>query len=345
MWIIIGIAFVALLLLIFIFRKFGDHDFPLIQFYTKGREAGFSLSEINLLRKVAMENRLEDPTSLFWSIRQLNRSIRGIILNFRSNEAWKSKDKAGFLSKLFELRRQVEFNLPKYSMGVSSSRSIKNHQRIKITCPGRGSYTAWVVENLRRYMATTYPEGSMLPKDFSWENQKVSVSFLRTDDAEYTFETKARQVVVKKDELFLHVNHSENLIRSQKRQSIRKQFSGPSTLCILKKLDGAEVKKQTLPELRCRMTDVSSGGAGVLIGGKGTVETPVRLQFKLKNTPIKLYGIVRGTTHNKKTNQSILNIQAISLSPRVKTSILLFVYDILDDQKDFPKPQENSSNQ
>ena len=248
-----------------------------------------------------MENRLENPTSLFWSIRQLNRSIRGILIKFQSTKAWANKNKVNFLSKLFEFRRLVELKLPKYSLGLTSSRSIANYQSITIMCAGLGPYEAKVVENLRRYMAITYPEGPALPTDFSWDKQKLTVLFRRTEDAEYIFESKVQKVIDKKDHPFLHIGHSDTLTRKQKRKSIRKQLNIPATLFLLKRLSKASDGEESTPGLRCQMRDVSSDGAAVLIGGKGTLKASIKLQFYLGSSLIRMSGIVRGLSFNQKT--------------------------------------------
>ncbi|MDR1211373.1 MAG: PilZ domain-containing protein, partial [Spirochaetaceae bacterium] len=43
-----------------------------IAFMAKGKDAGFSFREIDLLRKLAIKSHLEDPAALFWSQKQLD---------------------------------------------------------------------------------------------------------------------------------------------------------------------------------------------------------------------------------------------------------------------------------
>jgi hypothetical protein len=43
-----------------------------IKFFAKGKDAGFSLGEIELLRRLAVKSHLDDPSSLFWSQHQLD---------------------------------------------------------------------------------------------------------------------------------------------------------------------------------------------------------------------------------------------------------------------------------
>ena len=52
--VIIALAFIAVFGLILL-RRAGGGRFPWLQFYMRGREAGFVFHEINLLRRVAVE--------------------------------------------------------------------------------------------------------------------------------------------------------------------------------------------------------------------------------------------------------------------------------------------------
>lgn len=343
MWILIGIAFVALLVLVSFLRKAGGGNFPWIQFYAKGRESGFSFNEVNLLRKVAVENRLENPTSLFWSIRQLDRSIRGTIVKFRSEGTLGQDDVARFLSKLFDFRRRVELNLPKYKLGLKSSRKIVNHQRIKITLPGVGAYNSSVVENLRRYMAVSYPEGPVLPPGFSWKGQKITVYFWRADDAGYVFEAKVLEDFSEKEYPLLHISQSDSLVRSQKRQSVRVDMNKPASLYTLRSLTEANEVEETSRGLKCRLVDISSDGAAVLIGGRAKVGLVVKLQFHLGRNSIRMCGTVRGVSFNQKKNQSTLHIQAVPLSPRLRNVVLSYVYNLFNEREAPPGQKETVS--
>jgi c-di-GMP-binding flagellar brake protein YcgR len=333
MWVLVLIVFIALVVAITILQKAGGGNFPWIQFYAKGRESGFNFSEVNLLRKVAVENRLENPTSLFWSIRQLDRSIRGTIVRLRGLGTLDNDDSAKFLSKLFDFRRRVELNLPKYKIGLKSSRKIVNHQRIRITLPGVGVYESSVVENLRRYMAVSYPEGPVLPPGFSWKGQKINIYFWRADDAGYVFESKVLEDFSEQEYPLLHIGHSDNLIRSQKRQSIRVEVNKPAALYALKSIAMANENEETGRGLKCRLVDISSDGAAVLIGGRAKVGLAVKLQFPIGTSLVRMCGTVRGVSFNPKKNQSTLHIQAVPLSPRQRNVVLSFVYNLFNERE------------
>jgi c-di-GMP-binding flagellar brake protein YcgR len=314
-------------------RKAGGGNFPWVQFYVKGKEAGFSFSEVNLLRKVAVENHLENPTSLFWSIKQLDRCIKGTIIKFRAESKIDTEPFSSFLFKLFDFRKSVELNLPKYTLGLKSSRKIVTHQRMKITLPGVGVYNVQVVENLRKYLAVSYPEGPKLPPGFSWKGQKVNVYFWRQEDAGYVFESKVLEDYIEQKYPIIHIAHSEDLIRSQKRNSVRVEVNLPASLYPLRGVETANENVETSKGLKSRLVDISEDGAALLIGGKAKVGLPIKLQFALAKTPVVMCGIVKGIGFDQKKNQSVLHIQALAPSAKMKNHILSYVYNIFGERE------------
>ncbi len=331
--IILAVLFILLIGAVLFLRKAGGGNFPWIKFYAKGNECGFSVKEINLLRKVAVESRLANPTSLFWSIKQLNRSIKGIIIKFRAQAREEDPSSVLFLSKLFDFRRAVELNLPKYKLGLSTTRKITKNQRIKITIPGMGTYFSQVVENLRRYIAVSYPQGPKLPEEFFWKGQKVNIYFWRQDDAGYVFQSKVIEDYLEQKYPILHIAHSDSLTRSQKRGSVRVDLNSPATLYPLTTIDAANELRESSKGLKCRILDVSEDGAALLIGGKAKVGLAIKIQFSLGKKEIVMCGTVNGLNYNQKRNQSILHIKGIPLRGITKNNLLIYIYNLFGERE------------
>jgi c-di-GMP-binding flagellar brake protein YcgR len=313
-------------------RRAGGGSFPWLQFYAKGKESGFTFREVNMLRKVAVENRLKYPTSLFWSIGQLDRSIKGMINKFRSQGIVNDAGPAEFLSKLFDFRKNVEFDLPKYKLGLRTTRRLPQRQRITINVPGVGTYNSQVVENLRRYMAISYPEGPKPPRDFTWRGQRVNVYFWRQDDAGYVFESKVLDDFLDRQYPILHLTHSDALVRSQKRRSVRITTNIPARLYPLRNISEAGESRETTRGLRCRIRDLSEDGAALLIGGRAKTGMAVKFQFSLGKSVVVMSGTVKGINYNERRNQSMLHIQAQPPSLPVKNRILTYVYNLFGEQ-------------
>ncbi|MBN2508793.1 MAG: PilZ domain-containing protein [Spirochaetales bacterium] len=332
--ILVIVVFILLVIFLIMLRSAGGGYFPWLQFYTKGKESGFTLREINLLRKAAVENKLENPTSLFWSIKQLDRSIRGIIIKFRSEGKEFDENSIRVVSKLFDFRKKVELNLPKYTLGLKTTRKIATRQHLKLTLPGIGTFHSTVVENLRRYIAISYPQGQKLPPGFTWKGQKVNVYFWRADDAGYVFETRVIDDFISQKYPILHITHSDNMIRSQKRRSVRVECNFPAYLYILSSISAATEHLEERPGLRCRLVDLSEDGAAVLVGGRAKVGLAVKLQFSLTNSStVAMSGVVKGISYSQKKNQSILHIQCIPLTNKQKNQVLSFVYNIFQERE------------
>ena len=76
------------------------------------------------------------------------------------------KEASQILAKLFELRKKIEFSLPKHNVAIKTSREIAARTRLSVSTEGMGTYTSLVVENTGRYMAFSYPEGPAVPEGF-----------------------------------------------------------------------------------------------------------------------------------------------------------------------------------
>ncbi len=332
---------ILLLLLIVGFVLFlqsnGGVNFPWVQFYARGTESGFVFREINTLRKATVEASLENPVSIFSSVKQFDRTIRGVVTKMRANLQTEDPPANRFLGQLYDFRKRVEFNLPKYRLGIQSTRELMASQKIRISLPGGGSFMASVVENLRKYMAISYPVGKTMPPGFSWKNQKITVYFWRMEDAGYFFESKVLEDFLDRKFPILYIAHSDSLIRSQKRRSIRVETNLGCSLYNLSSIQGANETVEKAPGYRARLVDISEDGCALLVGGKAKVGMPIKIQFTLTDEPLVMSGMIKGITFDEKKNRSILHIQAVPPSQRVRNAILTYVYNIFEDRKEAPR--------
>ena len=325
---ILIIIVVILIAVIILIRLFASDNFPWVQFYTRGRESGFSLHEINLLRRVAIESSIPNPVSLFWSVKQLDRALTSMIVKFRSTTGHNLTP--ALISKLFDFRKKIEFDQPKYKIGITTSRKIAVRQVLKITFPGIGSYVSNVVENLRKYFAISYPTGPKLPLGVSWAGQKINIYFWRPDDAGYVFETRILSDFIDSKVPILHVAHSDSLVRSQKRGSIRTEVNKNAYLFSIES-GGVNEAPEKSGGIKCMLQDISEDGAAILIGGKARAGIFVKIQTKLAGEDVIMCGIVRGVNFNQNKNQSVLHLKASSLSFNMKNKILTYVYGLFND--------------
>jgi len=333
MW-IIPIIIVLILLIIgyILLRRLGGGTFPWIHFYTTGKESGFTFKEINLLRKIAVENKLQNPTSLFWSVKQLDSSIKGLVLKFRALGIEDEERNQKLVAKLYEFRKKVELSQPKYKIGIKSSRNIVQHQKLRLILPGFDSFYASVVENLNKYLALSYPRGPKLPPGFSWKGKKLGVHFWRLNDAGYFFQTKVIDDYIERKYPIIHISHSDNLVRTQKRRSVRIECNIPAELYPMRVVNEADEHPEDSRGLRCKLVDLSEDGAAVLIGGRAKLGLVIKLQFELAGKLIIMNGIVKGINFDQKRNRSILHMQALLPSTPMQNAIFSYVYNIFGDR-------------
>ncbi|MDR1625487.1 MAG: PilZ domain-containing protein [Spirochaetia bacterium] len=303
--------------------------FPWVEFYVRGKESGFKFAEINVLRKVAVESRMKDAAALYWSQRQLDRCIAGAITRSRAQGSMDSPATISFLQRLFDFRKRVAFNQPKYRTGLRSSRSMEKGQKVRIPLPGIGVFESTVVENIRHHISLDYPKGAKrLPPGHSWKNLKIDVFFWRAEDAEYYFETKVLADDYDKKGPTLSIAHSDNLIRAQKRGSVRLAVALPVSLYPLRGIEAADEFIETRRGYRGRMIDLSEDGFAVRVGGKARAGLPIKIQLDIDEEFIVMCGVVKTVNYNKKANQSVLHAQASKPSARMKIAILTQVYGI-----------------
>ncbi|MBN1524320.1 MAG: PilZ domain-containing protein [Spirochaetales bacterium] len=329
--IIVFVLFVAAFLLL---RRLGHGNFPWIQFYGRGKESGFTFKEINLLRKIAIESEMQNPTSLFWSVKQLDRSIKGIIIKNQTTGGEADERNIHMVAKLYQFRKRVEFSQPKYKIGIKSSRNLVQHQKLRVMLPGLGPFYTSVVENLRKYIALSYPRGPKLPPGFSWKNQKIGVYFFRQTDAGYFFQTRVLNDFIDKRYPIIHVAHADNLVRTQKRRSVRVDCSIPAMLYPLRNLAEASDDLETSNGLRSMLVDLSEDGAAIMIGGQAKVGIAVKLQFGIGDNTIVMSGVIKGTTYDQKKNRSILHMQAQPMNVTMQNRVLTYVYNIFGERQE-----------
>ena len=303
-----------------------------VQFFAKGKDAGFSFKEIELLRRLAVKSALPEPTALFWSQNQLDMCIRNMV---RSTRLAGGGDDAthDFLSKLYDYRKKIEMEKPKIKNGINSSRKVDEGQVLRILVPGQGVFPSKVVKNIGQYLIIARPTSPKLPTSFTWTCLKISVYFWRDDDAGYVFDTDVQDEVFSKGTASLKIGHGENLLRTQKRRSIRIKTHKPAFLYILDSDDASHTVEMN-PGLKCFVEDISDSGYSVLIGGRAAIGLRVKAQFILNNVPICISGTVRSIDYNEETNKSLLHTEADPMPLETRNHILGEVFGMLPEEDD-----------
>lgn len=326
-----------------------------VQFFAKGKDAGFSFKEIEMLRQLAKKSELEDPVSLFWSVKQLDLCIKSFLKKIQLTGEERNQETQDFLSKLYEYRKKIEMEQPRYKLGIKSSRSISETQHLRILIDGLGVFKAQVKRNSDRFLTINKPSNSQLPPNFVWKGQKLAIYFWRKEDAGYVFDTYVLDEALSGNSPVLHLAHSDSLFRTQKRKNIRRRTHKSAYLYLPKDTEVPE-QPETEPGLRCIIEDLSESGCAVVIGGRARDGLKVKIQFELDSIPVVMNGTVRSSEYDDKTNRSLLHIEADPLSIKTRNLILaevfgvrpqdeyLEAFSLYDQEALFGETEENAEN-
>jgi len=307
-----------------------------VQFFSKGKEAGFSFKEVEMLRQITVQCNIEDPCSIFSSQEQLDQCIRAIVRNIRMSGESEDRGIQDFLSRLYDFRKNTESDNNSTDGGISNSRQMANGQVLKILVSGGGVYKSQIVKNTSQFMTISRPVNQRNTAPVSWQGTKISVYFWREEDAGYVFDSEVIGEIISSGISSLKIAHSDSLFRTQKRKSTRIKMNKQAFLYLLKGNEPS-YKLEIDPGLRCFLEDLSDTGCAVVVAGKTETGLRVKVQFALDNIPICISGVVRSTSYKADTNRSVLRIEADPMPMEIRNHILGQMFGMSpDDDDDLP---------
>jgi len=309
-----------------------------VQFYAKGKEAGFSFKEMELLRRLAVRCNIENPSSLYWSQAQLDMCIRTMVRGIRMSGEGDEQGTQDFLSKLYDYRKKIEMEKPKVKNGITSSRQISEGQPLRILLAGTGVFKSNVIKVSNTHLTISRPINNKI-SNVSWGVAKISVYFTREDDAGYVFDAVVEDEVFSKGISSLKIPHSDALFRTQKRKSVRVKIHLAAFLYLLNEENKEDAGKiEMIPGLKCFIEDLSDCGCAIAVGGKATDALRIKVQFVLDNSAVCMCGTIRSVDFIEEKNRSLLHVQADPLPTETRNQILAEVFGMLpnEDDEDLP---------
>lgn len=327
MYALVGIIILILviLILVFLYTQFKSK----IEFYITGLDSKFSISDLNLLWNVAKYCELENPNSLFFSLPALTKCMTKITSD--ANEEGNDKDPKTqvLLSKLFDFRTKLQ-NESDEKKGLNSTTGLEKGQKLRIILPGKGVFASKVLNNGKEIIVTVPRQKNLIPISAeNWVGKVINVYLWRKGDARYVFDTTVINHGLFIGESSISLAHSNNMIRTQKRRSVRAKCSINALLYIIREevVDYSSV--ETKNGYKCIIEDVSESGAMIRIGGRGVPNVQIKLQYEINKMLIIMFGIVRTAEYNEAKNQSLLHFECIHIEPVMKNEVLSFVYNTL----------------
>lgn len=329
-FVIVLISILILLALVRIVYLFKEP----IKFYVAGFDSGFKPHQISLLWKLAKNSKLADFTSLFWSVPVLDKTITQLIAVEKTKGTISSPSFQTFLSKLYQFRTKIELESGK--KGLESTKNLDIGQHVRIILKGSGVFSS-KINAVSRDLVLSLPkkDGKILISGIDWVGKPISIYFWRKNDAAYVFDTVVKDSGVYNGESVIHISHSPDLLRTQKRKSIRCACHMYAQMYVIRSEISDPTVIENEPGLKCLLEDISEDGALIRIGGKGVKNMQIKLQFTIADSFIVMSGIVRGVDYDDQKKQSLLHFECTTISAPMKNAILSYVYNVLpQDEKD-----------
>ena len=327
--IILLLVFLALASLYSVFKS-------RIQFFITGLDSGFNLADLSLLWNVAQICELDQPTALFYSLPALTRCMSQITNQALAEGTDKSPKIQNILSKLFDYRTKIQHESDD-KKGITSTQYLDKGQKLRIILPGKGVFATEIVNNGNMIVINVPKQKNLIPiTGEEWVGKTVSVYLWRKRDAKYVFDTTVTQsgLFLGKSALFL--KHSSNLVRTQKRKSVRAKCEIYGNLFIIKNSDSENVDYSTIETkngYRCLLEDISESGALIRIGGKGVQNIKIKLQYSIQSKLIIMVGVVRTVEFNETENESLLHFECTHIDPVMRNEVLSYVYNMLPESE------------
>ncbi|MDR2659471.1 MAG: PilZ domain-containing protein [Spirochaetaceae bacterium] len=304
-----------------------------VQFYTKGKEAGFSDTDIKLLKELAQHSGIEHPAALFWSQVQIDECIKKFIQEIKQNQTEFLPENQEFLAKLYDFRKKMEMDRPIYKNGISSSRNIDELQTVQVVALNVGAFKSKIIINRTDYISIERPDSLDIPQNFSWKGKHLLLYFWRKNDAGYCFETNVIDEINANNPPLLKLDHSDKLLRTQSRKSLRVKTH---RIAMLYRVEDkpSTTKPEIMPGIKCYLEDISDSGCALMAGGTASAGLRIIVQFVIDNTALSISGIVRNVEYDEKKNTSLLHIESDLIPVSVKNKIFSVMFGMVSDNAD-----------
>lgn len=318
------IFLISILVIIFILVAIFKRQ---INFYVTGLDSGFTFSDLSLLWQVSEICEIKNPMTLFYSLESLKKCMEHISAIANSDET--DARMQLLLSKLFNYRTKLQNESDKKKT-IESTKSLEVGQKLRIILPGKGVFTSEILANGKELILSVPKQNNLvtIPGE-DWVNKVINIYLWRKADARYVFDSVVTSQGLYIGKSSITVKHSYNLVRTQKRKSVRAKCQIYGNLFIVKSNDVDYYTVETRNGYKCLIEDISESGALIRIGGKGVQNIKIKLQFTIYSRLIVMYGIVRTVEFNESDNQTLLHFECTHIETTMKNEILRYVYDIL----------------
>jgi c-di-GMP-binding flagellar brake protein YcgR len=308
-----------------------------LKFFAKGKEEGFTIKDMEQLRRLVANSQIQDPASIFRSQAQFEKIIRSMVSALHLSGDFENPATQYLLSKLFDYYKKIEMQSSENRTKITDSRQISEGQALRILVAGTGVYKSEVVKNMGNYLAISRPVNSKLTASMDWIGLKISIYFWREDDAGYVFDSEVVDEVFSKGISSLKIDQNDSLFRTQKRKSSRVKFRKAAFLYLVDDDDNPH-KLEKSAGLKVMLEDISDSGCAFKVLGQASTGLRFKVQFLLNKAPVCVPGTVRSVDYFHESNTSIVHMEADPLPIGTRNYLLCEVFNLLpeDDEDELP---------
>lgn len=300
-----------------------------IKFFVSGLDSGFSFYDISTLWDAAQLSNIDDPNALYYSMPALTKCMERISSIASLGNSVNNKNHQQLLSKLFDYRTKIQ-NESDSKKGLQTTLSLEKGQKLRIILPGKGVFTSEILNNGKQIIIAIPRRKDMIDvPSKEWVNKSLSIYLWRKGDARYVFDTSVTQAGLFIGQPALFINHSNNLVRTQKRRAVRAKCEIYGFLYIIKEKITDYHSVETHDGYKCLIEDISESGALVRVGGKGLSFVQIKLQFTIRNMLIVMFGTIKNSEYFEDKNESLLHFECTHIDPVMRNEVLSYVYNML----------------
>lgn len=325
---ILIIVVLILAILAFFLTTFGATISDYFSFFVEGQKYNFSVAELHLLWKASKKANIKNRSRLFWSVAAVEESIallteqQAIVI-----DATEKENLTKLLSKLYSFRTKIELDSVQKKRGLESTSQINSGQICVLVFATLGQFYANVIENAQgKIVLRSVGE---IPKTFNFAYKgDVNVYLWRTGDAGYLFKTTILSIEQTNTGTLFTIAPSTNVIRTQKRKSVRAIANFPALLYIQHPETVANVLPETVNGVKCIVKDISEDGAQILVKGRAVAGMRAKLQFELNQTKVVMFVKTIRFVYSNSQHLSKVHLFCEKISDESRNAILSYVYRI-----------------
>ena len=323
--ILIGI----LLIFAFFSTKIGSSVIDYFSFFVDGQKYSFSVSELHLLWRVGKNVNLKNKSRLFWSVNALQEAITFLTTQVeRVTDGTEKAKLTSLLSKLYDFRTKVELETVQKKRGLEHTSQIKQGQICVLVFPHFGQFYANVTENNSKSIQLR--SIGELPMAFNFKaTDEVSIYLWREGDAGYLIKSHILNITQTNAGTIFNFSHSKDIIRTQKRKSVRAKADFQALLFPQHPDTPANVLPESVNGVKCNIKDISEDGALVFARGKCVKGMRAKLQFRIADKDIVMFVKAIRFVYSTSQNISKIHFHSEKISAEDKNAILSYVYEIV----------------